>query len=147
MLTPQEKQNLRKRKLYIKNLDEYDILQLQEYLETDYHRAREIFALIQFQSIPSIGIKCAEDLIFMNFYSLEELKNCNPAQVFDSFEKKKNYWVDSCVEDQFRLVIDYAKNGDKGRNWWDFTAERNEYRQKHGFPADRPKKPWYEVCG
>lgn len=106
---------------------------------------REICAHIEFQSIPSIGIKFAEDLIFLGYYSLAELTGKNGSELFDAYELKKGYWVDLCVEDQFRLVVDVANHGIRDKTWWDFTAERKAYREKHGFAANRPTTSWYEA--
>lgn len=63
--------------------------------------------------------------------------------VIDAFERKKGYWIDSCVEDQFRLVVHYANTADHSKNWWDFTKERKKYRLEKGYPEDRPNKPWH----
>jgi hypothetical protein len=46
------------------------------------------------------------------------------------------------VEDQFWLVVDYARQGNANKNWWDFTAARKAYRAKNGYPADRPVLAW-----
>lgn len=108
-------------------------------------RAKEVHALADFQQIPSIGIQFAKDLVFLGYYSIEELKGKNGAELTNDYEKKKGFKTDPCVEDQFRLVVDFAKNRDYARNWWDFTAERKKYRSEYGYPVDRPKVNWMEI--
>jgi hypothetical protein len=48
------------------------------------------------------------------------------------------------VEDSYRLLVHYIEKRDDSKRWWHFTAERKAYREQHGFPANRPKTPWYE---
>jgi len=144
-LTPTEKKNLRKNKSKIANIPTYSIAELGAILEVSPERAKEIHALAVFQQIPSIGIKFAEDLVFLGYYSLKALENKDGAKLVEAYEHKKGYWIDSCVEDQFRLVVHYAKTKDASKNWWDFTAERKQYRLAHGYPVDRPTIAWHEV--
>jgi hypothetical protein len=82
----------------------------------------ELRAMSEFQSIPSIGKRFAEDLIQLGFYSLKELKGKNPAKLLDRFERQLGVWIDPCVEDQFRLVVHYADHPGTIRNWWDFRS-------------------------
>ena len=107
----------------------------------------EIYAHVEFQQIPSIGIKFTQDLISMGYYSLKELKGKDGALLTEEFEFLKEYWIDPCVEDQFRLVVHYANTKDDSKNWWDFTLERKMYRIQNGYPSNRPKKAWFEVAG
>jgi Pathogenicity locus len=127
-LTDFEKANLRKNKIKIANILDF---------ATD--------ELAEFQTIPSIGIKFAEDLVFLGYYSLNELKNKDGAELTDEYERKKGFWIDPCVEDQFRLVVNYANTNDTKKTWWNFTEERKKYRFENGYPASRPKKAWHET--
>ena len=146
-LTPTEKKNLQKNKSKIANILNYSIDELGVILEISPERAKEIQALAIFQQIPSIGIKFAEDLVYLGYYSLKELENKDGAKLVEAYERKKGYWIDSCVEDQFRLAVHYANTKDDSKNWWDFTAERKKYRSENGYPADRPTTAWHEVTG
>ena len=146
-LTPTEKKNLQKNKSKIANILNYSIDELGVILEISPERAKEIQALAIFQQIPSIGIKFAEDLVYLGYYSLKELENKDGAKLVEAYERKKGYWIDSCVEDQFRLAVHYANTKDDSKNWWDFTAERKKYRSENGYPADRPTTAWHEVIG
>ncbi|MGB5981529.1 MAG: helix-hairpin-helix domain-containing protein [Nonlabens sp.] len=108
-------------------------------------RAKEIYALADFQQIPSIGIEFAKDLMFLGFYNVRELNGEIGSDLLDRYERMKGYKTDPCVEDQFRLAVDFATNKDFSKKWWDFTKERKEYRTQNGYPSDRPKLNWTEV--
>ncbi|MEJ0101212.1 MAG: helix-hairpin-helix domain-containing protein [Bacteroidota bacterium] len=146
-LTDFEKANLRKNKVKICEILDYAPDELEVLLNTTAERAREIYALAEFQTVPSIGIKFAADLIFLGYYSLNELQNKDGAKLTDEYEQKKGYWIDPCIEDQFRLVVNFAETKDTTKMWWDFTGERKKYRLENGYPASRPKKAWHETIG
>jgi Pathogenicity locus len=144
-LTDLEKANLKKHKIKIADILNFAPDELEVLLNATSERAKEIYALAEFQSVPSIGIKFAEDLVFLGYYSLSELKNKDGAKLTDEYELKKGYWVDPCVEDQFRLVIHFANTNDRNKTWWNFTVERKKYRFQNGYPASRPKIAWHET--
>ncbi|MDI9865672.1 helix-hairpin-helix domain-containing protein [Flectobacillus sp. DC10W] len=146
-LTDIEKANLRKNKIKIANLLDFAIVELEVLLNAKAERAKEIYALEEFQTVPSIGIKFAEDLVFLGYYSLNELKNKDGAKLTDEYERKKGYWIDPCVEDQFRLVVNFANTNDTQKKWWDFTEERKKFRTENGYPTSRPQKAWFETIG
>jgi Pathogenicity locus len=138
-LSDNERTNLRKNKIKKSEILEYASDELAGLLNVSELRAKEIYALADFQQIPSIGIEFAKDLIFLGYYRVEELNGKNGAELTDNYEKKKGFKTDPCVEDQFRLAVNFAKHKDYSKNWWDFTNERKEYRTKIGYPNDRPK--------
>ncbi|GAB5523033.1 MAG: hypothetical protein Roseis2KO_09050 [Roseivirga sp.] len=144
-LTDQERSSLRKNKVKISQLPDYAVDELEVLLGATAERARELYALAEFQTIPSIGIKFAEDLVFLGYYSIAELKGQDGAKLTDAYELKKGFWIDSCVEDQFRLAVHYANTGDASRTWWSFTNERKAFRAKNGYPENRPETCWYDV--
>lgn len=144
-LTQQERTNLRKNKVKISEVLDYAPDELEVLLGTGSERAKELYALAEFQTIPSVGIKFAEDLVFLGYHSIGELKGLDGAELTNTYEQKKGFWIDSCVEDQFRLVVHFANTGDFSKNWWNFTSERKAFRAKNGYPADRPKTCWYDV--
>ena len=146
-LTDIEKANLRKNKIKIANVLDFAPDELVILLNATAERAKEIYALAEFQTVPSIGIKFAEDLVFLGYYSLNELKNKDGAKLTDEYELKKGYWIDPCVEDQFRLVVNFANTNDTNKKWWDFTEERKKFRTENGYPTNRPQKPWFETIG
>lgn len=144
-VTPAEVKKLRALKIKKSELHLHRIEVLQKLLDTSKIRAMELFALSEFQSLPSIGIRFAHDLIWMGYYSLHDLKNEDGAKLTDQYELEKGVWIDPCVEDQFRLVIHFANHPTSKLNWWDFTPERKAFREKNGYPATRPKRPWFEL--
>jgi hypothetical protein len=144
-LSNSERSRLRRHKIKKTEIPEYAVDELEALLEVSLERAREIYALADFQRIPSIGIRFAEDLIFLGYYAIDELQNQDGAQLTDAYEVKKGYKTDVCVEDQFRLVVYFAKTQDYSKNWWDFTAERKIFRSQFGYPKDRPTLNWTEV--
>jgi hypothetical protein len=144
-LTAVEKTNLKSNKIKIADVLNYEPDELEVLLNSTPERAREIRALAEFQTVPSIGIKFAEDLVFLGYYSLIELMNKDGAKLTDEYELKKGYWIDPCVEDQFRLVVNFAKTNDTTKTWWDFTNERKKYRAENGYPTNRPKLAWHET--
>ncbi|WP_424002471.1 helix-hairpin-helix domain-containing protein [Maribacter sp. IgM3_T14_3] len=144
-LSDSERKNLRKNKVKKSEILEYACDELAVLLNVSEVRAKEIYALAGFQQIPSIGIEFAKDLIFLGYYKVEELNGKSGAELTDHYEKKKGYKTDPCVEDQFRLAVDFAKNKDYSKKWWDFTNDRKEYRTTVGYPKDRPKINWIEA--
>lgn len=140
-----EKANLRNNKIKIANIPDCAIDELEILLNSTTERAKEMRALAKFQTVPSVGIKFAEDLVFLGYYSLNELKQKDGAKLTDEYEKKKGYWIDSCVEDQFRLIVNFANTNDTKKTWRDFTAERKNFRAENGYPKSRPQKAWFEI--
>lgn len=143
-LTDAEKQTLRMNRIKIAEVLDFAPDELAILLGVPFGRAREIHGLAEFQTIPSIGIKFAEDLIFLGRYSISELKESTGAALVEEYEFKKGYTTDPCVEDQFRLAVYYANTHDATKQWWDFTEERKTYRLKNGYPANRPSRAWHE---
>ena len=146
-LTDTERKHLRQHKINIQDIPEYAPDELESLLQISSQRAKELHALAAFQQIPSIGIRFAEDLIFLGYYSLEELRGKDGAKLTDVYEKKKGYRIDSCVEDQFRLAVYVANTQDYSKTWWDFTPERKQFRAEKGYPTDRPVREWHEEGG
>jgi|GEM_PF-250149 AraC-like DNA-binding protein len=144
-LSMSEKKKLRANKIRLKEVHHLSLGEIQRIMNIPKIRAMELKALSEFQGVPSIGIRFAHDLISLGFYSLVDLRRKDPAKLVDRFERQLGAWVDPCVEDQFRLVVKYANDPTSSGNWWDFTSERKTFRQKHGYPSSRPKKPWYEL--
>jgi len=108
-------------------------------------RAKTILALIEFQSVPSVGPIFAQDLVDMGYYSLAELKTKDGATLLDEHERLIGTWTDPCVEDQFRLVVYHANNPGSKKQWWNFTCDRKTYRSEHGYPDNRPRKAWHQL--
>lgn len=144
-LSENERKHLRRHKIKKSEILNYASDDLAAILHVPESRAGEIRALADFQRIPSVGIEFARDLVFLGFHTVEELKGKRGADLTDYYEKKKGYKTDPCVEDQFRLVVDFASNRDHSKRWWNFTNERKKYRNRFGYPKDRPETSWTEV--
>ncbi len=93
-LFPVEQKKLRSNKIKIRDLINYPVEELQLLLDVPAIRAMEIRALVEFQSIPSIGIKFARDLISLGYYSLNELKDKDGAKLLDELELSAGTWID-----------------------------------------------------
>lgn len=141
-LTPSDRALLRKHKLRVAELHGLTAAELHTRTGLPQPRARELCAHAEFQSIPSIGPRFAEDLLFLGYASLAEIRGHAGADLLEAYERRKGYRTDPCVEDQFRLVAYVAETGDRSRTWPDFTAERKAYRARYGYPADRPEASW-----
>ena len=144
-LTVIEKAKIKNSKVKICDILNFATDELEILLDISFERAKEIYSLIEFQTIPSIGLKFAEDLISMGYFSIKDLEGKDGAILTEEFELLKGYWIDPCVEDQFRLVVYCANTNDLTKKWWDFTEERKKYRHENGYPAIRPKKAWHET--
>ena len=144
-LSDNEIKSLRRNKIRKSKILDFASDELEELLNVSEARAKEIYALADFQRIPSIGIELAKDLVFLGYHSVEELNGKSGANLTDHYEKKKGYKTDPCVEDQFRLVVNFAQSQDYSKKWWDFTSERKKFRSEFGYPKDRPKTNWTEI--
>ncbi|MBW7475387.1 helix-hairpin-helix domain-containing protein [Paenibacillus oenotherae] len=142
-LSSQEKANLRALKIKLNEIADMEVSQLALILQTTEQRAGAIRGLAQFQSIPSIGPKVAQRLVDLGYCSLESLKNRDGAGLIDQWEQASGYWEDPCLEDAFRCLVHHANNPGSSRAWHDFTAERQQYRVQHGYPASRPAVAWH----
>ncbi|WP_374019283.1 helix-hairpin-helix domain-containing protein [Paenibacillus thiaminolyticus] len=139
-LTAEERAVFKQQKIKIGNLLDYSVEELCSRLRLSQPRARELRALAEYQRIPSIGPKFARDMIELGYYSLDELKKQDGAHLFDALEQLYGVEIDPCVEDQCRLIVDFARHRNRSRHWWDFTAERKQYRDQYGYPPNRPQK-------
>ncbi|TFB19498.1 Pathogenicity locus [Filobacillus milosensis] len=128
-LTDQERQNLRKSHIYLKDLHLIKADELAKSIKCTKERAHAITAMAQFQQIPSIGYRMAYNLVhYLNIYSLDEIKNEDPKELFDHFEKLIGEDIDPCVEDQIRCVIHHANQPYSDKQWFDFTERRKTER-------------------
>lgn len=144
-LTAIEKNLLKKNKIKISDITNLAADELEILLNISPARSKELIALCEFQKIPSIGIRFTEDLVFMGYYSVSDLRDKDGSTLTDDFEQKKGYWIDPCVEDQFRLIVYYANTFDSSKRWYDFTEERKKFRSENGYPKNRPQKAWHEI--
>ncbi|MBW4891856.1 helix-hairpin-helix domain-containing protein [Mucilaginibacter sp. HMF5004] len=140
-----EKMLLKNAGIRMNEIANYAADELATVLSVPMQRAKSILALIEFQQVPSVGPKFAQDLIDMGYYHLAQLKDKDGAQLLDEHERFIGAWTDPCVEDQFRLVVHYANNPGSKKQWWNFTCERKTYRATVGYPDSRPGKAWHTL--
>jgi hypothetical protein len=76
-----EKRKLREKKIRLNEIHHHSPAYLQRLLNVSKIRAMELRALSEFQSLPSIGIRFAHDLISLGFYSLKDIKGKDPAKL------------------------------------------------------------------
>ncbi|WP_410511522.1 helix-hairpin-helix domain-containing protein [Paenibacillus sp. BR2-3] len=138
-LTTLERKELRSNKILISEIHKITLNEICSILKVSESRAKELKALSEFQSLPSIGPKFAKDLLMLGYYSWNELRDKDGARLFYDLEHLYGERIDPCVEDQFRFIIYYANNSCYGKQWWDFTEERKHYRSIYGYPKERPE--------
>jgi hypothetical protein len=144
-LTDEERSALRKEKIRLGDIFELSPDVLSEKLNISRARARYLVGMSIFQRIPSIGPNMAHNVVEdLGFHSYEDIKNEKGEDLIIDLEKKYGVWMDPCVEDSLRCVVHHANNPTSTKNWWDFTTQRKNYRQTHGYPSDRPTKGWDE---
>jgi hypothetical protein len=142
-LTDDERKSLRREKIKLKDLYELTPEELSDRLNMAFDRARYLVGMANFQRIPSIGPNMAHNVVEdLQYYSYEEIREEKGEDLILKLEKKYGVWMDPCVEDSLRCVVHHARHPDSEKKWWDFTAERKAYREKHGYPSDRPTKAW-----
>lgn len=143
-LTNEERTSLRKAKIKLAALHELSMEKIIEVTGVSNMRAEELKGLATFQQIPSIGPKIAEAMVYtLGYYALDELKGEKGAEILDRHERKLGFWVDPCVEDAFRCIVHHSNNPNSKKQWFDFTSGRKHYRETYGYPANRPKTPWF----
>ncbi|MFB4165103.1 helix-hairpin-helix domain-containing protein [Alteribacillus sp. JSM 102045] len=144
-LTESERKALRKKRINLTNLHTCRTDEIAFVLGCAMERAEILKALALFQQLPSIGVKGAEQVVFvLGILSLGDMAKKSGADWLDELEQKLGVWTDPCVEDQLRCMVHHARYSDSSKQWFEFTEERKIYRAKYGYPANRPKKAWYE---
>ncbi|HEX8607713.1 MAG TPA: DUF4332 domain-containing protein, partial [Pedobacter sp.] len=85
-LTAEEKKILKKQKISQKMLSDYAPDEIATLLGASPQRIKELIALAEFQSIPSLGVGFAKELMAQGYYTLEALEGKPAVELFDSFE-------------------------------------------------------------
>ncbi|MCA1057045.1 helix-hairpin-helix domain-containing protein [Rossellomorea aquimaris] len=142
-LTDEERKSLRKAKIKLGDVNQLSPEELSERVGIPFERSRYLVGMSVFQQIPSIGPNMAHNVVEdLQFYSFDAIKEEKGEDLIIKLEKVYGVWMDPCVEDSLRCVVHHAKHPDSEKNWWDFTPERKAYRNKHGYPSDRPTTAW-----
>jgi len=80
---------------------------------------REI-ALREFQKVPSVGKKMAEDFVDdLGFREINELKGKNPNDLYLKLCAKQGEKLCRCVLYTMRCAVAFAEKPHQ-KNWWDF---------------------------
>ena len=81
----------------------------------------------EFQVIPGVGKKLAEDLVALGYHSVEELQGESPEEMYQKLSTLRGRHIDRCVLYVFRLAVYFAGNSvhkQKLLKWWNWTDKR-----------------------
>lgn len=79
--------------------------------------------LKELQTVPRVGPSIAEDLLKIGIYSLKDLKNKDPEDLYNNLCDIEQKHIDRCILYVFRLAVYFAK--EKKHNlhllkWWNW---------------------------
>lgn len=80
-------------------------------------------ALKELQRIPGVGPSIARDLLELGYWSVEELKEENPQEMYERHCAQKGQRVDRCVLYVFRCAVYFAESPvhePEKLNWWNW---------------------------
>ena len=78
-------------------------------------------ALKRLQEIPGIGPSIAADLIALGYFSVPDLADEDPQEMYDRLIVQEGKHVDRCVLYVFRCAVYYASTADRDPEklkWW-----------------------------
>ncbi len=78
-------------------------------------------ALQDFQGIPGVGIRVAEDLWELGYHSSEDLRNQDPQEMYDKLCKLQKTKVDRCMLYVFRCAVYFVNEQNHQPEllkWW-----------------------------
>jgi hypothetical protein len=76
------------------------------------------------QSIPNVGPAVARKLSRLGITQPDQLRRCDPEDLFEQLCALDGCRHDPCLLDTFVAAVSYA-NGGPSRPWWEFSRERN----------------------
>jgi hypothetical protein len=82
--------------------------------------------LKEFQTIPSVGPRVAEDLWNLGYRSIAELKGENPETMYQKLCTQAGMHVDRCMLYTFRCIVYFAsakKHDPKLLKWWNWKDD------------------------
>ncbi len=77
----------------------------------------------EFLKLPNIGPATADDLARLGVTSVEQLKGCDPQELYDRISAMDGVKHDICVLDVFSAIIENAKTGE-AKPWWEYSRLR-----------------------
>jgi len=79
--------------------------------------------LSEFQKIPGVGSKLAQDLVDLGYSSFTELRKADPEQMYQKLCAIRGGHIDRCVLYVFRCAVYYAGNSSHDPDllkWWNW---------------------------
>jgi hypothetical protein len=128
-LTQEERNSLRKGKIRLSDLASQTAAELSRTTGIAVRRCRELVSLAQFQTLGSVGLESARDLLALGFVDLEGLKQGDPVEMYDRLKSRSGGQLDPCVEDVFRCAIAQAQDphlSSEFLKWWLWSPCRGE---------------------
>lgn len=80
-------------------------------------------ALQEFQTVPGVGVKIANDFWNIGLRSVEDLKKADPEEIYERICKFQNTKVDRCMLYVARCAVYYASNKShdpEKLKWWNW---------------------------
>jgi hypothetical protein len=129
-LTPEERAALRRNRLTLLQLHTMDPVKLSVTSGMAIERAEYLVAMVQFQSLGSVGPASAQDFWNLGCRSLVELARCDPVDLYEHLRQQSGGSLDPCVEDTIRCAIAQARfpeMPEEYKNWWYWKPQRGRH--------------------
>jgi hypothetical protein len=126
-LTVIERQRLRRAGLRKEQIKDLPPGLLARWTRLPRRRCEQLVALLQFQSLDSVGPATAADLWALGYRSVAALRRARPRRMYDRMCALAGQPLDPCVEDVFRAAVAQAREPGlppEQRNWWYWRSER-----------------------
>jgi len=91
--------------------------------QDDMSELRKQSVLREFKQIPGVGKKIAEDLLSLGCYSIQDLQDRNPEELYLELCAQRGMHVDRCMLYVFRCIVYYASNerhDPELLKWWNW---------------------------
>lgn len=79
----------------------------------------------EFELIPNIGPKIADQLRAIGLDKPMDLKGADPLKLYRQSIEKRGEFLDPCALDCYISAVDFM-NGNPPKEWWNYTRERKE---------------------
>ena len=80
-------------------------------------------ALKEFQTIPGVGKKIAQDFIDLGYQRVSELRETNPELIYQDLCSLRGKHIDRCVLYVFKCAVYFASNSNHDSEllkWWNW---------------------------
>lgn len=85
------------------------------------------------EALPNIGPATAADLHTLGIRTPEQLKGCDPWELYDRLCRITGQRHDPCLLDVFIATVRFVE-GAPALPWWHYTAERKRIQQRRKQP-------------